>query len=456
VFEGNSMETGLRAGNTVVLRLPVWLLRSMLVIAGLALVAAAAGSALRDFDAQGESADPPATLGRMFGLVAAMLLMIQFAMSARLRILDRAFGLDVLLRCHAATGAAAGVFAALHPFLVFAGEGRKLGPLHPSQWPVLLGAAVLTALCVVICTSLWRAFLDLPHGSWRIIHWLTFVVVAGAAVHALVLGSDLVDLGPRIFWIVVIGAYAALFVWAKIVKPVLLRRHPWTVKSVTQVSHNTWNLELIGPTAAGLRYLPGQFAFLRPHHRGMPSEEHPFTLSSSPSRGDTISFTIKESGDYTDRIGEIQLGDAATVEGPFGRFSHLLHREGPLLMIAGGVGITPLLSMLRFLAEAGDKRPVTLICANRTQRDILFRDELEAMTETLPQLVVHHVLSNEPGHRGLTGYVDRALLERILSDTDCSARVFLCGPPPMMTLVADALRKLGFPRRRIHTERFSL
>lgn len=450
------METELRAGNIVVLRAPVWLLRSVLVIAGLTLVAAAAGFALRDFDVREEIADAPAALGRMFGLVAAMLLMIQFTMSARLRILDRAFGLDVLLRCHAVTGAVAGVFAALHPFLIFAGEGRNLGPLHPSQWPVLLGAAILAALCVVICTSLWRAFLDLPYGAWRIIHWLTFVIVAATAVHALVLGSDLADVGPRIFWIAVIGAYAALFVWAKIVKPVLLRRRLWTVRSMTQVSHNTWNLELIGPAAAGLRYLPGQFAFLRPHHRGMPSEEHPFTLSSSPSRGDTISFTIKESGDYTNRIGEIQLGDAAAVEGPFGRFSHLLHRKGPLLMVAGGVGITPLMSMLRSLADAGDKRPLTLIWANRTQRDILFRDELEAMTDRLPQLVVHHVLSDEPEYEGLTGYIDRALLERILTDADRSARVFLCGPPPMMTLVADALRKLGFPRRRIHTERFSL
>lgn len=434
----------------------MWVLRAASFFATLVLLATAASFALADFEPDWNAGDLLGMLGRMFGLVAAFLLMFQFVLSARLKLLDRAFGLDSLLRCHAVTGATAGVFAAFHPFLIFASEHHELGPFNPSQWPVLLGVGALVGLCIVVCTSLWRAFLDLPYGAWRIIHWLTFVVVAAAGVHALVLGGDLAKAGPRIFWIVVIGLYAALFAWAKIVKPVLLRRRRWIVKSVTQVSHNTWNLQLVSPTGTRIHYLPGQFAFLRLYHRGLPREQHPFTLSSSPSRPACISFTIKESGDYTSKIGHAQPGDIATVEGPFGRFSFVLHEPDALLMIAGGVGITPLLSMLRSLADAGDERPVTLISANRTQRDVLFRDELEAMTETLPQLVVHHVLSDEPGYEGLTGYVERALLERILSDADRRSRVFLCGPPPMMTLVADALRKLGFPRRRIHTERFSL
>jgi len=125
-------------------------------------------------------------------------------------------------------------------------------------------------------------------------------------------------------------------------------------------------------------------------------------------------------------------------------------------MISGGVGITPMLSMLRYMADAGADRSVVLIWANRTQSNIFFREELDGMRSKLPRLRIHHVLSEDEGWPGEKGLVNLDLLRRLLTERDLRARVFLCGPPPMMEKVSAALRELGYPRARVHTERFSL
>ncbi len=124
-------------------------------------------------------------------------------------------------------------------------------------------------------------------------------------------------------------------------------------------------------------------------------------------------------------------------------------------MIAGGIGITPILSMLRHMAATGDDRPVTLIWGNRREDDIVYRKELEALAAGRMNLRIHHVLSEQESWPGLTGFVDAPLLGRVLSDEQLRGQVFLCGPPVMMASVGRALRSMNVPRRRIHTERFA-
>ena len=146
------------------------------------------------------------------------------------------------------------------------------------------------------------------------------------------------------------------------------------------------------------------------------------------------------------------------MDGPYGLFSHLARapQPGPLVMIAGGIGITPILSMLRHMAAAADERPVTLIWGNRREADIVYRQELHAMAAGPLNLRIHHVLSQQPDWPGPTGFVNAPLLQRLLTTEELGGHVFLCGPPPMMASVRRALRSIGVPGRRIHTERFAL
>lgn len=420
---------------------------------------AAAPSAAQDAAILGTARAVARTAGKATGLMAGVLLMLQFALSARLKLLDRAFGLDRLLRYHKLIGISAGVLASLHPLLLYGSNVYSVGALAWSRWPELVGAGLLAVLWVVLCTSLWAAFLGLSYRGWWGVHQLAFLAVALLAVHGLVIGSDLAGGWARVLWMAMVAAYAVLFVWVKLVKPLVLRKNRFAVASVERLNHNVWTVALTGPPGRAFRHLPGQFAFLKLHGESLPAEEHPFTISSAPSpNGQQIGFTVKASGDFTARIGEFQAGDWATVDGPYGLFSHLVRapRPAPLVMIAGGIGITPFLSMLRHMAAAGDDRPVTLIWGNRQEEDIVYRQELDALAAGGMRLRICHVLSEQDGWPGPAGFIDAPLLQRMLAAEELRGQLLVCGPPVMMVSVGRALRSMGVPRRRIHTERFAL
>jgi len=420
------------------------------------MVALAAWIGLRNDIGEIEDAkDAFAMAGNVAGLLAAMLLMLQFAVSARFKVLDRIYGLDRMFRFHRVMGATAAVLAATHPMLLFA-TGVVEEFAEEMLWVEMIGAAALAMVAVVVCTSLWRIFLNLSFETWRGIHQLTFVVVVLVIVHSQILGGDVNTGWPRIVWFVVVAAYAATFIWVKFVKPASLWKRHLVVTDVKQVTHDTCNLVLKPKDGEVFDYMPGQFAFITLKRKGLRTEEHHFTLSSSPARKDTISFTIKASGDFTATINQTKVGDIAMIDGPYGRFSHLLHPPGDLVMIAGGIGITPILGMLRYMADVSDGRSVLLIWGNKTEKDIVFRDEFEALKTRLPNLRLHHVMSGQPDWAGEKGRVDDALLNRLLTERDRKARVFLCGPPVMMRLVTASLVRRGVKASRIHTERFAL
>jgi predicted ferric reductase len=439
-------------------RAPAWIALSAIAL-GLALVLGAGAAGFRMHGAMVRLRGAGAwwvTLGRSTALMAAMLLMVQFALSARLRILDRAFGLDRLLRLHAATGALAGVLACAHPFLTYAG-GYSVGPLRVAIWPQLLGAGVLLILGLIVCTSVWRGFLLLPYEAWKWIHYLAFVGAVAGTIHGVKLGADFRGGWLKVPWMIVFALYVALFAWAKVLRPMALRKRRYTISSVERLNRNVCRLTLTPGSGAPAPHRPGQFVFLRLAGGPVGSQEHPFTLSSAPRSDGRLTLTIKASGDYTSAIMSAKVGQRATIDGPYGRFSYLDRAEkgGTLVFIAGGVGVTPMLSMLRFLSETEPERDVTFLWANRTREDVFAADELDQLTAQMPNLRVHHVLSREPDYDGEVGRLDVEKLRRLAGDRT-GADVFLCGPTGMMDSVAAALRKVGFARGRIHAERFAL
>lgn len=435
------------------------LLQIVFIVIFVALMATAAWMDLQHYsrtvDAIGPLHGNLVIAGRLCAIFAAVLVMIQFTLGARLKPLDEAFGLDRVLKFHRITGASAVTLALLHPVLLYLTPHYVIGVVGKDLWKEGLGVFALLALVVIAVTSIWRASLNLRYEVWHRIHYLGFAVVVLVAAHSLAIGTDLQGGWPMWVWVGMLSGYLLLFIWARVIRPRLVMSRKWRVERVVPVSHNTWQLDLVPDGHAGISHVPGQFALLTIHRDDMPDERHPFTISGPPRENGMISFTIKESGDYTARIGETPVGASAIVEGPYGQFCHLRHGGDRLLMIAGGVGITPILSMLRYMAAHDDERPITLIWGNRTEADILYREELERLQETLDLRVVH-VLSEQPDYDGETGYVDADLLGRVLDLDESGGEIYLCGPPPMMDAVADALGELGVDRGRIHSERFEL
>ena len=398
-------------------------------------------------------------LGKMFGLLAAALVLLQFLLSAKLKFLDRVFGLHRVLFMHRIIGLFTAVFAALHPMFLYALEEKALGVIRLAVWPELVGVVLLIGVWIGACLSLWRAFLGIPYQIWYRFHRLgMFSAVVLVAVHALSVTGVLKQGWPLYALLIALILYVVLFVWTKAIKPKLLKQSRYPISKVSPAGRDTYAVELSPPEGNVFDYAPGQFAFVTFHSESLPVERHPWTISSTPTRPQSLIFTIKCSGDFTAYIGRLKAGDTAEIDGPYGLFSYLASVQDTnqeLVMIAGGVGVTPMLSMLRYMVDVDQMRKATLIWSNRTEEDILCRDEIEEMEEKLSNLAVHHVLSAQADFQGRTGRLNQDMLKELLSNTSHEACIFVCGPPPMMDAVCGDLKKIGYSPRTIFTERFS-
>jgi len=399
--------------------------------------------------------------GLLLGLTGFAMLMLQPVIASRAGWLEHPFGLDRLIRFHRGTGIAAVILLILHPVLlaVSFGSSRLLLAMD-LPWFLLIARATLLVMVLFGAAAAFRAGLRIPFQLWFRMHsGLTPLLMAGAFLHSYFIAISGNPLPMRLLWFVLLGL--GLFSWLHLVLVKRLggRLKAFTVTDVRQIAERVWNITLEAPGGgSGIDYLPGQFLFITLlRGRGLPAEEHPFTISSSPSRGASLSITPKELGDYTTTLGETKKGDRAAVMAPFGRFSHLLHDEsGPLVFIAGGIGITPFISMLRFMEDSQNRPEVRLIYCSRDEGGIAFRRDIQAMEENGAWLRTTHVLSRpEPSWTGETGRLSRELLDRLLSEP-ASSRHFICGPPPMMNAAVSILKGMGVPEDRIHTERFAL
>jgi predicted ferric reductase len=203
------------------------------------------------------------------------------------------------------------------------------------------------------------------------------------------------------------------------------------------------------------RFEPGQFGWFPIGRSPFSLTQHPFSFSSSAER-DEVELAVKALGDFTSRVHALEPGTTVYVDGPHGVFS-IDQDEGPGFgLIAGGVGIAGLISMVRTLADRRDVRPVVLFYANAEWDGVAFREELERLKDRLDLSVVH-VLERPPeGWAGETGYVRGEVLARHLPDGCRRFQFFICGPDPMMDAAEAALIELGVPPERVHTERLDM
>jgi len=396
-------------------------------------------------------------VGRSLGLLAVALLLLQPILAMRPRVLERAFGLDRLLAFHRLSAVLCLGAAFLHPMFVYGSELRSAGPSGWHLWPQAMGAMALLGAWVLVVSSLYRDFLLLRWEAWRKLHVILALVLVPAFAHTFAVQPDFRGGLSLILWILVLGGWLAFIVWHRSVRSRLERaRGKFAVVSVKPVARNVTEVTL-SPANESFSYSPGQFAFLRFHSDQVAGEEHPFTISSTPFGTRDIQFTIKEAGDFTRTVGALRTGDMADVSGPFGvftpaRFGELRH----LVMVAGGIGITPMLSVLRTYAMNTDRVAITLLWSNRTTEDTPYLNELAGLADIIPELFVHHFLTQDsrPGvHMGRLGV---PALRELVPSYETGVHVMLCGPRQMMLDLARGFRNLGYPRSAVHYEDFSL
>jgi predicted ferric reductase len=401
-----------------------------------------------------------AEVGLDFAVVGFTILTLQFVVSARLRWIEAPFGLDVLFLLHRTMAFVAVGLLCLHPLLLAWEEGWVLLTRWQAPWPIWAGRLALLLLIAHLAMAIFRRALQLSYETWRRSHNAAALLLLGLAfLHSLALGDDFESVAARAVWAVLLSVAWSAWFYSRFARPHLLRRTSYRVALVAREAPRVWTVTLEPPVGGWpLYHAPGQFLFLRPQSGAVPDEEHPFSIASSPSVDGLINMTIKESGDFTATVGGFKPGDLATVHGPFGRFSHVFHpKAADLVFVAGGVGITPLISMLRYMRDQRDARRVLLVYANRTATDILFQNELESIQSGgYPSLKTIHVLSQPPAEwDGPTGRLDTEFL-RHLCDGLSEKTFFICCPPTMASGLIRGLKRAGVGPERIHADYFGL
>lgn len=401
-------------------------------------------------------------LGKNFGLMGFMILIAQFILAARIKWIERAFGFDIVIRYHKNMAVLAGCLLLFHPLLLAAGgRGWRLIAGLKMPWYIWLGKAALLVLLLNIFVSSFQTSFKLKYEKWRLGHdILGPLIIVMAFTHSWIMGNDLELASMKTLWIFALILAIFMFLYHVMIRPWRLKRCSYRVVDVQPETENVWTIKMTPPEGADIYdYLPGQFHFVTFYRQmNLPVEEHHWTISSSPTEEDYVSSTIKALGDFTSTIGKTKKGDRAAVHGAFGRFSYVLHpEEKDLVFIAGGIGITPFMSMLRHMRKTMDTHSVLLIFANKKEAQIVFRDELAEMEKGgHPRLKVIHVLSRpDEDWKGETGYVDREKIERFCG-ADPDGKVFyVCGPAPMRRAIIADLRNLHVPDERIRMEIFS-
>ncbi|AQT69548.1 Phenol hydroxylase P5 protein [Anaerohalosphaera lusitana] len=392
-------------------------------------------------------------IGFAAALTGFSLICLQVLLAGRFHGVDRPFGLDCVMNFHKAMGAFAACLLLAHPVLLALGfQSWGLFGLD-TGWQVNLGKAALAIAIVGVPFSLTFLKLGVDYNIWRVIHKGMILIVLLGFLHGLFIGPDLRIPAVRWYWIGLFSVTAAVYLYRNIYVPRWGRRR-FDITEVKQTTHDTWTLTFKPKDDGTIWRNPGQFMFVKFKRPGRKSEQHPFTIAAGPEDDDLLQATIKESGNFTNTIGQTKAGDQANIEAPYGRFSIAYHDVKEILFIAGGIGITPIMSMIRHLRDSGDQRPVKLIWGVKTEQDIVFRDELESLGANFE---VTYVLSR-PGEdwNGESGYVTAEVIDKYSKDMLRSADVFLCGPPVMMDKVIAALRKLRVDDKRIHYERFTI
>jgi predicted ferric reductase len=393
------------------------------------------------------------------GFVGLAVLGLQLVVTTRIKDLAGPYGMDVVIQFHRQMSGVGFAMVLAHPILLITTDRYDASLLNPfardaQQW---FGLAAVIALLVVVVSSLWRERLRLGYETWKVAHGvLAVLVVATALIHVQIVGYYVDTLWKQVLWVAMSAALLSAIGWVRLVKPVLMMRHPWEVAEVVDEGAGSWTLRLRPVGHAGVRFQPGQFAWLVVGGSTFSVQEHPFSFSSSAERGsEEVTFTIKELGDWTSQVGAIEPGTRAYVDGPYGAFSPD-RAEGPgFLLAAGGIGVTPVLSILRTFADRDERRPVVVLYGGSDLDDLVFLDEMRAMGDRLALEVVPVPEEPPQGWEGESGFVDRDMLARHLPTRGVERwQCFVCGPPPMIDAVEDALEGLGVPPDHIHAERF--
>ena len=400
-------------------------------------------------------------LGRVTGLLGTYLVLWQLLFMARLPWLEKAFGLERMAVLHKWNGYL--VIALLIAHAVFQtlgyqlGDGKdvaaQLGDFITSYDGLLAAIVSLGLFIVVVVASVTVAARHLAYETWYFNHLYAYLAVVLAFSHQLATGVDFAGNPAFVwYWCFLYGVVGASILLYRVVGPLAtFRRHRFRVQAVEREARGVFSVYISGRDLDQFEAEAGQFAIWRFLDRTRWWQAHPFSISAVPD-GRRLRITVKNIGDFTSGVHSLKAGTPILVDGPFGKFTERPANR-KVLLIAGGIGITP----IRPLAEemAADGFDVRVLYRAHSEGHLVFKKEMDVLSVNLGVRVDYLVTQAGSNRSSRAAWFSPTNLARLVPDISDRV-VYVCGPPGMMTAVRASLDALGVPSDQVRTEAFRL
>jgi predicted ferric reductase len=396
------------------------------------------------------------SLAVLFAYIGTAAFALNLVLGARLRAVEALFGgLDRMYRAHRVNGQLAFAVLLGHVVLILASRATiststALDLLQPeSGWTVFAGVLAFSGMTVAIVLTI---FARLGHEVFVYVQRSFGVVFLGATYHVFTSSGPRADSRALNLYLAALATMGiAAFVYRSVLGNLVVRRRKYRVTGVDRLDENVTEFEL-EPVGQPLAFTPGQFVFVCFHSPKLDeqfgvlvrNQFHPFSITSAPNE-EKLRITVKAVGDYTRAMRLLEPGADAVVEGPYGSFGSLEATIDRQIWIAGGIGVTPFLSMARSLNGPGPAVDF-YYCVER-EPEAHFVDELGSIGRQREDFRVVLVPRDTEGL--LTG-------ERLATENEdlASADILVCGPPAMIDSLRPQLATRGVARERFHAEEF--
>ena len=394
------------------------------------------------------------SVGQIAGLLGMILFALTLILSARLKFLEDYFGgLNKVYNIHHISGVVAFILLLVHPLTL----SIRLIPISVIEaakflipggdWAVNFGILSLLLMMLLLVVTFFS--MKMRYQNLKMIHKILGITFFVGALHSFLIPSDISQNMVLRFYILGFAGLAILtYLYRSIFGGLMVNKFNYLVEAVNLKNEGVVEI-VMSPEGERMNYLPGQFLFVSFIDGGISKEVHPFSISSAPME-EALRITVKSLGDWTTELKNLNVGSTAKIEGPFGEFSYLKGKSKNQIWIAGGIGVTPFLNMLRNLRiNRRDDMNIDFYYTTKAGNEMVFTDEIEDITRECSNIRFIPHASNEIGH------LSADAIKNISGDMT-GKEVFMCGPLPMMNSLRNQFSRVGIHSDMIHTEEFKL
>lgn len=385
----------------------------------------------------------------LLGFIGLALAGLQLIPIAKMNWLADVLDMDKVYSSHHILSIFAIVLVALHPIiLLVTNKVFRTGFTLNSGWIGLAG------LVLIGLTSAFRKNIKLDYVPWLGLHnLLTAVILVFGLWHMFKVNYYMEIPLVKWVWFIEIAIWALLIIYIRVIHPVKVGKKPFKVESVEAEPNAVYTLNLLPDGHAGVPFKAGQIAWISTGNSPWVLSRNPFSYAGSDvAPGGRVRFAIKEAGDFTSTIKDLKPGDRVFVDGPYGQFN--LQKDNTqkgIVLIAGGIGVAPVMSIVNSLADTNDKRPVYVFYGDYNEDTALYQDEFAAAAEKINLkffTVLEKPLNEDYPY---PGYITSDLMASVLPENYKDMFFFVCGPEPMLRAMEKNFVKLGIAKSNVYT-----